>query len=295
MQVNFLKYKKLYFAFSGILILGSIVFLFVFGLNPGIDFTGGSILELEYQGPRPSDSAIKESLSDLGMIYVQSTGQSGIIIRMKNIDENTHQSILQTLGDGYEFEERRFESIGPTIGQELKDKTKVLVVIALLSIVLYIAFAFRKIQRPIRSWQYGLVSLIALFHDVLIPLGVFSILGKLYDVQITIPVVAALLTVLGYSINNTVVVFDRIRENLIRRVGATFEETTNKSLNQTLARCINTSVTTLLVLFAIFFFGGATLKYFSLALIIGIAAGTYSSIFLVGPILVAWLSWRTKT
>ncbi len=295
MQANFLKYKKLYFAFSGILILGSVTCLFVFGLNPGIDFTGGSILELEYQGPRPSDLAIKESLSDLGAIYVQPSGQSGVIIRMKNIDENTHQSILQTLGEGYQFEERRFESIGPTIGQELKDKTKVLVVIALFSIVLYIAFAFRKVQRPIRSWQYGIASLIALFHDVLIPLGVFSVLGKLYDVQVTIPVVAALLTVLGYSINNTVVVFDRIRENLIRRVGATFEETTNKSLNQILARCINTSVTTLLVLLAIFFFGGATLKFFALALIIGIIAGTYSSIFLVGPILVAWLSWRTKT
>ena len=269
--------------------------MFVFGLNPGIDFTGGSILELEYQGPRPSDSAIKESLSDLGTIYVQPSGQSGVIIRMKNIDENTHQSILQTLSDGYEFEERRFESIGPTIGRELKDKTKILVVIALFSIVLYISFAFRKVQRPIKSWQYGIASLIALFHDVLIPLGVFSVLGKLYDVQVTIPVVAALLTVLGYSINNTVVVFDRIRENLIRRVGATFEETTNKSLNQTLARCINTSVTTLLVLLAIFFFGGSTLKFFALALIIGIAAGTYSSMFLVGPILVAWLSWRSKT
>ena len=135
------------------------------------------------------------------------------------------------------------------------------------------------------SWQYGIVSLIILFHDIAIPVGVFSILGKFYGVQVTIPVVAALLTVVGYAITNVVVVFDRVREGLIKRIGVTFEETINKSINQTLARCLNTSLTTLLVLLAIFFFGGITLRYFSLSLIIGIAAGTYSSIFLAGPLL----------
>jgi len=286
MQINFLKYKKIYFVFSGVLITGSLVCLFVFGLNPGIDFTGGSILELEYQGPRPAVETVKEGLSDLvGTVYVQSSGQNGLIIRMKNIDEETHQQIVESLSEGYQVEERRFESIGPVIGQELKQKTKTLILVALFSVVLYITFAFRKIQRPIRSWQYGIASLIALFHDVLIPVGVFSILGKFYGVQITIPVIVALLTVLGYSVNNTVVVFDRVRENLLRRIGVTFSETVNRSLNQTLARCIGTSLTTLLVLLAIFFWGGDTLKYFALALIIGITAGTYSSLFLVGPLL----------
>ena len=286
MQINFLKYKKVYFLFSGILISASLACLFVFGLNPGIDFTGGSILELEYEGPRPLVESVKESLwSDIGAVYVQTTEPNGLIIRMKDIPEATHQEIVKKLSEGYQVEERRFESVGPVIGRELKQKTKSLIAIALISIVLYIAFAFRKLQRPIRSWQYGLAALFALFQDALIPLGVFSVLGKFAGVQITIPVIAGLLTVLGYSINNTVVVFDRIRENLIRSVGANFAETVNKSLNQTLTRCLNTSLTTLLVLLAIFFFGGATLKYFSLILIIGIMAGTYSSVFLAGPFL----------
>ncbi|MDP3991111.1 MAG: protein translocase subunit SecF [Candidatus Nealsonbacteria bacterium] len=286
--MNFLKYKYVYFVFSGILVLASIVFLFVFGLNLGIDFTGGSILEIEYLTARPLNEEIKQRVADLdlGSISVQSIGENGIIIRMKDIPENIHQELVRKLSEGHEIEEQRFESIGPTIGQELKDKTKVLILVALFSIVLYIAFSFRKVHRPVSSWQYGLVALIALFHDVLLPLAVFSILGKLYGVQITIPVVAALLTILGYSINNTVVVFDRIRENLIQKTAGTFEETINISLNQTLSRCINTSLTTLLALFAIFFFGGSTLRYFSLTLIIGIMAGTYSSIFLASPLLV---------
>ncbi len=295
MSINFLRYRKIYFIFSGILIVGSIICLFIFGLNPGIDFTGGSILEMEYEGPRPSNQAIKESLAEFGSVYVQTSGENGLIIRMKDISEQTHQEIVGILSEGYQAKEQRFESIGPSIGQELKQKTKVLAALALLSIVLYIAFAFRRVQRPLKSWQYGIVSLLALFHDVLIPVGVFSVLGKFYGVQITIPVIAALLTVIGYSINNVVVVFDRIRENLIRRIGVTFEETVNRSLNQTLTRCINTSLTTLFVLLAIFFFGGATLKYFALALIIGILAGTYSSLFFASPLLVAWLRWRQKT
>lgn len=285
MPLNFLKFKNIYFVFSGVLILACIVSLFVFGLNPGIDFTGGSIMELTYEGPRPSPDSVKQSLSELGSVYVQTTESNGLLIRMKNVDEATHQSILEHLGEGYQVEELRFESIGPVIGQELKDKTKVLVVLALVSIVLYVAFAFRKLKKPLRSWQYGLAALIALFHDALIPIGVFSVLGKYWGVQITIPVVAGLLTVLGYSINNTVVVFDRIRENLIKHVGANFVETVNYSVSQTLTRCLNTSLTTLLVLLAIFFFGGSTLEHFALVLIIGIMAGTYSSIFLAGPIL----------
>lgn len=296
-MLEFLKYKKVYFIFSGVLILGSVVCLFVFGLNLGIDFTGGSILEITYLNERPPNEEIKGALSDLdlGTIYLQPTGDRGVIIRMKDITEETHQEIIQQLSQNQALEEQRFESIGPTIGQELKRKTIILIVVALFSIVLYIAFAFRKVHRPIPSWQYGLASLIALFHDVLIPLGIFSILGKFYGVQITIPVIAGLLTVLGYSINNTVVVFDRIRENLIKRVGVTFEETANKSLNQTLTRCLNTSLTTLLVLLAIFFFGGSTLEYFALVLIIGIVAGTYSSLFLASPLLASWLAWRHRT
>ena len=312
MNIPFLKYKKIYFIFSGTLIFASLACLAIFGLKPGIDFTGGSILEIEYIENRPSSQEIKETLSDLdlGEILIQPTEEKGVILRMKDISEATHQEILKKLKENNEgeedesssspfagareMEERRFESIGPVIGRELKDKTKIVVILSIFAIVLYIAWAFRRISKPIPSWQYGIASLMALFHDVLIPLGILSILGKLYDVQITIPVITALLTVLGYSINNTVVVFDRIRENLLARYSKTYEETVNSSLNQTLTRSINTSLTTLFVLAAIFFFGGATLKYFALILILGIIAGTYSSIFLASPILDSWLKWRKR-
>lgn len=296
MYINFLKYKKIYFAFSAFLILGSLVSLLIFGLNLGIDFTGGSILEIEYKNSRPSNQEIKENISDLdlGTIYLQPSGENGLIIRMKEISEEVHQNLLRKLNLTGQIEERRFESIGPTIGRELKEKTKILILIALFSIVLYIAFSFRRVQKPLSSWQYGLASLVALFHDVFLPIGIFSILGEFFGIQITIPVVIALLIILGYSINNTVVVFDRIRENLIRGEGVTFEETVNKSLSQALVRCLNTAFTTLLVLITIFFWGGVTLKYFALTLIIGITAGTYSSLFLTSSLLVGWLFWRKK-
>jgi len=296
-MINFTKYRKIYFIFSGILILGSLASLLVFGLKPGISFTSGSILEIEYKESRPSNQEISEILNTFGVNFAlpQPVGERGIILRMEEINKETHRQILEKLGEGgVEIEERRFESVGPTIGSELKSKTKIVIVLALLSMIIYIALAFRKIQRPLRSWQYGITSVVALFHDILIPLGVFSVLGKFYGIEITIPVITALLAVLGYSINNTVVVFDRIRENLLRR-GEVFEETVDRSLNQTLSRQINTSLTTLFVAGAIFFLGGETLRYFALALILGIAAGTYSSIFLAGSILVTWYSFKRHT
>ncbi len=292
----FTKHRKVYFIFSGILILASLISLAVFGLKPGIDFTGGSILEIEYKENRPQNQEILEKLTDfdLGTIYVQPIGERGVVLRTREINKEVHQQILEKLKEGgIELEERRFESIGPTIGNELKKKTNIVIVLALLSMIIYIALAFRRIQRPLRSWQYGVASVIALFHDILIPLGVFSILGKFYGIEISIPVITALLAVLGYSINNTVVVFDRIRENLLRR-GEVFEEIVDRSLNQTLTRQINTSLTTLFVSIAIFFFGGETLRYFALTLILGITAGTYSSIFLTGSILTTWFKLKRR-
>ncbi len=284
-----IKYRKIFFFLSGITIIASIYILAVFGLNQGIDFTGGSILELEYENERPESRQITGALEelDLGRVLVQPTGDKGVILRMRDINEETHQEVLSVLKEGKELEERRFESIGPVIGRELKEKTRIVVVLALLSMIIYIAVAFSKVKKPVSSWVYGGISVFALFHDALIPLAVFSVLGHLYGVEISIPVITAFLAVLGYSINNTVVVFDRIRENLIKRKGL-FEEIVKESIKQTFVRQINTSLTTLFVVFSIFFFGGETLKYFSLVLILGILAGTYSSIFLAGPLLVSW-------
>jgi len=276
--------------------LGGIISLFIFGLEPGIDFTGGSILEIEYKSERPTNQIIREALVglDLGEFLIQPADEKGVILRMKEISEEVHQEIIEKLRKDNEFEELRFESIGAVIGRELREKTGLFIVLSLLAISIYIAFAFRKVNYPARSLEYGLVSLIVLFHDVIIPVGVFSFLGKFYGIQITIPVIVALLTVAGYSINDTIVVLDRVRENLLKRIGKNYEETVDISLNQTLSRSFNTSLTTLFPLFAIFFLGGETLKYFSLALIVGIVAGAYSSIFLASPLLVIWLKWRKR-
>ena len=209
-------------------------------------------------------------------------------MRLPNVTEEVHQKIAKELLKLGAFEELSFETVGPTVGQELKQRSITALIIVLLAIIAYISFTFRKVSKPVPSWRYGVVAVVALLHDVLIPIGVFAVLGHYLDVKIDILFVTAALTVLGFSIHDTIVVFDRIRENIIRHPGKTFEETVNKSVNQTLARSINTSLTALIVLLAVFLFGGVTIKYFVLMLILGIVCGTYSSIFIASPLLVSW-------
>lgn len=296
MNISFTKYSIIYYIFSGILIIASIVSLFMFGLKFGIEFVGGSNMELLFKNQRPSNEQIQQSLSEfeLGEVVVQPTGSSAAILQFKGVDETTHQKILSKINEFSPVEEKGFQYIGPSVGQELRNKTEISIALALLAITIYIAFAFRKVSRPVSSWKYGITSLLALFHDILVPLGVFSVLGKLYNIEITIPIVAALLTILGFSVHDTIVIFDRIRENILRKGMAQFEETVNWSLNQTIGRSISTVFTVLLVLFSLFFWGGETLKYFALALIIGIISGAYSSIFIASPLLVTWYKWDTR-
>ncbi len=288
-----IKHRKIFFILSGLLVFASIVCLALWQLNFGIDFKGGSLAEIEWVDSRPNNQEIQDVLVplDLGNINIQATGEKGTILRLKDIDEDTHQEILNTLKDKFgDLEERRFESIGPAIGVELKKKALWSISLALVAILIFVAWAFRKVSFPIKSYRYGIIAVIALFHDVLIVMGVFSFLGRFGGVEVGVPFVAALLTVLGYSVNDSIVVFDRIRENLLsyKAKDEEFSKTVGRSLKQTITRSINTSVTTLFVLFAIFLFGGVTIKFFALALIIGIALGTYSSIFLASPLLVAW-------
>lgn len=292
----FTKYSKIYYIFSGILILVSIVSLAILGLKFGIEFTGGSTMVVDFTEKRPTNEEISKKLSSLnfGDITVQPTGDKGVVLKLKNINEDQHQQIITTLNELFPLQERNFQYIGPSIGNELKNKTEIAIVLALLAITLYIAFAFRKVSKPVASWKYGVTSLIALFHDVVIPLGVFSLLGRFYQTEITIPIVAALLTILGFSVHDTIIIFDRIRENILKRGTSSFTETVDESLNQTIGRSISTVVTVLLVMFSLLLFGGETLTYFSLALIIGIASGTYSSIFIAGPLLVSWNNWGEK-
>ena len=293
-MIEFLKYKKIFYLFSTILIVASLFSLIFFGLNLGIEFQGGSIMEIEYKEERPSLEEMREKLLGVGLgnAFIQPVNEKGFVIRTKEMSEETYQELRKMLGEG--IEEKYFESVGPIIGQELKQKSIISILLASLAIVLYITFTFAGIgSQTVKSWQYGVVAAgVGFFHDVLIVLGFFSFLGYFYEVQMTIPVTVALLTVLGYSINDTVVIFDRIRENLSKKVRAGFESIVNDSLNETLGRSINTSLTTLLVLISILFFGGETLRWFIMALIAGISLGTYSSIFLAGPLLTSWFNLK---
>ncbi len=282
----------------------------MWGLNYGIDYTGGSLLELKFSEKRPSVAEVNTELADLnlGSLVTQPVDESGMILKFKNTDEASHQKILEKLSALVTpaendnklsasttessvlvggIEQLRYDSVGPSIGQELKRKSITAVIVVLVAIVLYIGWTFRKVSKPVASWKYGISATIALFHDVIITLGVFSYLGRFYDVEISVAFVAAILTILGYSINDTIVVFDRIRENLPKS-DEDFENTVNISVNQTIVRSINSSGTVLASLLAIYVFGGASIRDFALALIVGIFFGTYSSIFLASPILILW-------
>ena len=231
--------------------------MIAFGLKFGIEFTGGSNMQLEFLDTRPSNEIINKTVADfkLGEIIIQPTAEKGIILQFRGVDETTHQQILAKINEAFKVEEKSFQFIGPSVGQELKNKTTIAVILALLAITIYIAFAFRKVSKPVSSWKYGITSLVALIHDIVIPLGVFAVLGKLYNVEITIPIIAALLTVLGFSVHDTIVIFDRIRENILRKGMGQFEETINLSLSQTVGRSLSTVFSTLIPLFALYFFG----------------------------------------
>lgn len=286
-------HRKIFYIFSGTLVTVSIVALFLWGLNFGIDVKGGSLIELEFKQNRPSNQEIQNLLNppgggNLGEITIQSTGETSAILRMKDIDESTHQNILTDIKKKFEIEELRFESIGPLIGRELKRKAVYSIILAEIFMVIYLAWAFRKTSFVVKSYKYGVLAAVALLHDILITLGLFAFLGHFQNVEVGLAFVAALLTILGYSVNDTIVVYDRIRENLLRlRESENFDELVDRSLKQTLARSLNTTLTTLLALFAILIFGGTTIKYFILALTVGIASGAYSS-FLASFLLVDW-------
>ncbi len=287
--------RKIYYAISAIFIVASIIALLLWGLKFGIDFKGGSILEVAYSdNKRPETNQIIDSLKPLKLndLRISPVGDNGVNFRFRETDEATHQEIIKILGSN--VEERRFSSIGPTIGTELKQKSIKAIIIVLFGISLYIAWAFRRVSKPLNSWRYGVVTLIALFHDLVIPIGLFACLGHFYGVEVGTNFIVALLVILGFSVHDTIVVFDRIRENLKRYASLDFVPLVNQSVNETLVRSISTSFTVLLTLLALYVFGGESLRYFILALMVGIFFGTYSSIFIASPLLVSWFKVLNK-
>lgn len=296
-------YRKVFYTFSILLMGGSIAAAIFFGLNFGIDFKGGSIMEVEYAAPRPNIEEVKLDLDthpEFRGYSIRPAGEQGFILRTPFLEGSQHADILAVLsrGGSATLTETRYDAIGPTVGKELRTKSLTSILLVILAIVLFIAFAFRKVSAPVSSWKYGLIAVVGLLHDVIVPIGLFAILGHYTGAEIDTLFVTALLVVLGFSIHDTIVVFDRVRENLSRnaerRVRESFEETVGKSVTQTFNRSINTSLTTVLALLALYFFGSHSTQYFSLALLVGIIAGTYSSIFIASPLLVTVESWQKK-
>lgn len=296
------KNRKIFYLISVLAVVISLLSIIFFGLRFGIDFTGGSILEVRYNDSRPGIDTLEAELTDPAFsgFSLRPTGDNGYIVRTKYLDENKHQELLKALGgeESRGLQEIRFNSIGPAIGEELRTKSSLAIALVILAIVIFIAFAFRKVSEPVSSYKYGFISIIALVHDVVIPTGVFAFLGFLFGTEIDTLFVTALLVILGFSIHDTIVVFDRVRENLkINKEynkREDFEETVGRSIKQTISRSINTSLTTIIALVVLFFLGSDSTKDFSLALIIGITAGTYSSIFLASPLLVTIEKWQKK-
>ena len=306
------KNRKFFYIFSGAVVILSLAALFTWGLKFGIDFTGGSILEVAYTGSVPTPQEITQALATAGVhgSSVRPTGENGYLIRTPFLPPDIYAHVRTALEGGglpaegsaqagtWQYEEKRFDSIGPTIGTELQSKSIYAILLVLVAIALFIMFAFRKVSKPVSSWKYGLIALIALAHDVIVPLGAFALLGHFFGAEVDTLFVTAILVVLGFSVHDTIVVFDRVRENLHknheRGMKEDFEETVGHSIAQTLNRSINTSLTVVLVLLALLYLGPASAFYFVLALLVGIVSGTYSSIFLGSPLLVTLEKMQAK-
>lgn len=296
-----IKHKKIFIGISIALVLLSIISLFVFGLKIGIDFKGGALLEVTYTDTRPEQTELEEPLHglNLGEFLLQPTGEKGYIMKSRDLSEAEHNTLLQTLslGDKYKLTETSYNSVGPSVGHELARKTVIAVILISIIIILFIAFAFRKVSQPVSSWKYGVIAIVTLLHDIIITIGIFTLLSHFYGVEVDTLFVVAILTVLGLSLSDTIVIFDRIRENLhslSANAKFEFKEIVGASIKQSYARSICTSLTVILVLLALFFFGPVTTKYFALMMTAGMFFGTYSSIFLASPLLVWVEDWQKK-
>lgn len=294
--MNIVKNKNWFFAISAILIIPGIISLILFGLKLSIDFTGGSRLELSFKKSDINSETIKKSFEKEKVVVhsIKKNNTGDYEIRTNPIDEKKKTSILTNLKNSGEVTEKSFNTVGPTIGSETQLNAFKAVLIASIAITAYIAFAFRKVSKPVASWKYGVCAIAALLHDVIIVVGLFSIFGVLFGVEVDSLFITALLTVMGFSVHDTIVVFDRIRENLRKNFSTKFEEVVNNSLLETLNRSVNTSLTVLIVLFALLLFGGESIRWFVVALLAGIIAGTYSSIFNASQLLVLWYEMDLK-
>ncbi len=302
------KNRKIFYSISIILVLVSIVALSIWGLSFGIDFKGGSSLEFQYKEARPSVEVVKAQIDSLnfeptikGVYSIVPTGEEGYILNLRALTETERTEIISILSENVAnpIEIKKFNSVGPTLGHEASIKSMISIVLVVICILLFLTFSFRKVSKPVSSWKYGVISIIGLCHNIIIPTGAFAILNHYYHgYQVDTLFVTAILVILGFSVHDTIVVFDRVRENLKNNNGIknpkSFEEVVGDSISQTFVRSINTSLTTLLAILVVYIMGPVATKNFSLALMIGIFFGTYSSICIGSNLLVTVDKWQNK-
>lgn len=288
--MNLIKYRNWFFALSLLIIIPGIVALFIWGLKLGVDFEGGTLWEIKFPKTVTTQELQNFLKSQDAQVSALTTTSSGnLLIRLKITEETKITKIKTKLQETYgPTEDARLETVGGTISRELTQKALAAVGISILAIVTYITWAFRKVSKPTSAVAFGICTIIALVHDVIVVVGSFAILGHFLNLEVDSLFITALLTVLGFSVHDTIVVFDRIRENLGKYEEYSFDQVVNHSLLQTLARSTNTSLTVVFVLLALLLFGGQSIRGFVIALMIGIVSGTYSSIFNAAPLLVVW-------
>lgn len=293
-----IKYKKIFLSIAALLVAVSIAGVAIFGFKIGIDFRGGSLAEVGYVGDMPSIDEVTGQIEALefGTALVQPIGDDAFSIKMRDLSEDERQSLMTALSfdNTYSIEERSFTSIGPSVGSELKRKSILALSLVAITIVIFIAYAFRKVSKPVSSWKYGLIAIATLLHDVILTTGFFALVSHATGVEADTLFVVALLTVLGLSVNDTIVVFDRVRENLQRKVSDDFSFVVGKSLRETAVRSLNTSLSTIVVLLALFFVGPESTRIFAITLAAGMFFGAYSSIFVASPLLVLAEKWQKK-
>ena len=291
--------KWWFFIFSALIIVPGVVSLFKFGIRPAIDFTGGTLLEVKISESKaiPQKEDLKKIADEqqLEIASLADTSDKTFLFRLKPIDKNQSKKLQDAISLKYgDVSEVRFETVGPSIGKETEQNAFKAVLIASFAIIIYVALAFRKIHKPYSSLKFGICAVIALLHDIFVIIGLFSIFGQLYKVEVDSLFITALLTIMGFSVHDTIVVFDRIRENLKRMAGNSFAAIVNESIIQTMARSLSTSLTVLFTLLALLLFGGESTRWFIIALLIGVTSGTYSSVFNAAPLLVLWEEWGKK-
>jgi len=295
--MHIVKYRRIFFIGSLMMIAVALYSLFSYGLNLGSDFTGGTIMEIEYRQVRPNVADIKTALvgTKLESLSVVPVGEKSLIVKAKVISDTEKDAINKALalGGKEQFTEERFSQVGPSLGKELSRKGMIAIVLVVLLIIIFIAIVFRQVSKHhMQSWKYGVAAIVALIHDITISAGAMALFGHFYGAEADALFLTALLTILGLSINDTIVVFDRIRENLNRHTSNDYAEVAGISINETYIRSINTTLTIIITLICLLVFGPESTRYFSAVLLVGMTTGTYSSIFVAANLLVEWEAWQ---